>query len=343
MKRKIVLAFCVTVVLLAGCSGVDEGSADNENGGLEPSVTISYTAEDTVDNPWNKKTVSVGVANNGSEELISATEMAVEYWNTEGSRYTTYPVTFEYTESAAQADILIRPVEVLTCGYSISTDTIGCAPRLHADSTVSEPAVVKVVERIPQPVARSTVKHELGHIVGLGHSAEPARLMSTDDVLTKHQRDVIANTSPQSIETQIENGINEMRSENGLAGLDGDEDLRQKARTRAEEIANDDTEGMVVYTESGMDLDCEIDLDGRLYLPSGDFDIYSISLYRFIGLGTVDYSTADYAGAPSDAAQRTVSEWDVSENIDRAEHYNRQGVGVHITEDGKFAAVRAIC
>jgi hypothetical protein len=94
-----------------------------------------------------------------------------------------------------------------------------------------------------------------------------------------------------------------------------------------------------------MDLNCEIDLDGRSYLPEGDADLYGRSLYAFHGFsGLTDYSTAEYTGPPSDAVQQTITEWQFNPSEPGyAEHYNRHGVGVYITDDGDFAAVRAIC
>ena len=347
MKKLRPVLIVVLLVLLAGCVGVGDGGFEDRSGDDIESPTESDSADVAdVDSPWGKKTISVAVSDEASGELHDATTEAVEFWNDHQGEYSTYEYQLEEVDDTDGSDIVVQPESYpMACDIHVATDTVGCAPILDADMSVSGPVEVSVLEHMPQPAARQTVKHELGHVLGLTHDDEPQPLMSHDPNLTAHQQSVVDEADPQELEQDIESGINDHRTEHGLDELRSDEELRDKARERAKEVANDDRDGFVVYTDHGMELDCEIELDGLLYLSNGDGDIYATSLYRFHGIGgATNFSDADYTAGPEDASQQAVSEWQFNESDPRrAEHYSRHGVGVHITESGDYATVRAIC
>jgi len=341
MKNPRPVLFVVLLVLLAGCVGAGDESLETRSGNQTESPSV-----DSVDNPWNEETISVAVSDEGSKALHDATIEAVEFWNDHQGMYSTYEYQLEVVDDPDASDIIIQPASYpMACDLHVGTDTVGCAPILDMNSSVSGPVEVSIIEDMPQSAARSTVKHELGHVLGLTHDDEPQPLMGHGSNLTAHQQSVVSQTDSQELEQLIENGINDHRTENGLDELSSDDELRDKARERAKEIATEDRDGYVLYTDHGMELDCEIDLDGSLYLPEGAGDIYATSLYTFQGFGvTTNFSQADYIAGPQDASQETISNWQFNESdFDRAEHYNRQGVGVHITQTGEYAAVRAIC
>lgn len=364
MRRTLPLVLLVSLVLLSGCSVLEADPAERlpndtnlgDTGGTETtdprttgspggSATVTATPTPTVANPWNTQTVTVAVEANASDSLARATRTAVDYWNTDGAEYATYPVTFQYVTTPENADILVRPVAYpLDCGHTVTPDTIGCAPILDADSTAPNEVTVRVIDGIPHPSARATVKHELGHVVGLYHDDEPSSLMSYNDTLTAHQQRVIEDADASQLARRIEMRLNDHRREYGEDRLVSDEALRTKAQARAESLADrtDASDGSVVV-DPDLGLTCEIDLGGRRYLPEGDADLHWVSLFRYQGTEVGDPASADYVGGPAEGVETVVSEWRIGNDVDRAEHYNRHGVGVHISESGKFVAVRAIC
>jgi len=358
----------VLLVFLSGCAEIVDQPSDpdvEKDGGLDPEEdeiknsssqdgsspraieTEDDHLEKPVSNPWNNKTISVGVAENASPSIQNGTMHAVEFWNGNASRYATYKFEFIYTSEPSGADIVIQPDDhPLVCGYTVSTATIGCAPILNASATVGEQTEVQVVRDIPEPAARSAIKHELGHVLGLKHDDEPNGLMSHESRLTERQQSVVESVDSNDVEHQIEQQINTERKRLNQDSLSGDDGLRNIARERAAELAarNESDSTGIGLIEPDLELECEIDLGGLLYLPEGDANVYATSLYAFqSATGYVDYSNASYIGSPTDAVDETVSRWHPEDDIDRTEHYERQGVGVHISNDGDFTAVRAIC
>lgn len=350
MKRVLVVLVLILLILLAGCMGDGQSPTPESD---EPSISASSNVsgsqeqgEPSVDNPWNNQTILIAVSDDASSELKEASKQAVEYWNANRQQYSTYTFKFAYTDDQKNSDVIVKPTSYpLSCDYTVSTDTVGCAPLLDADSTVRDQTDVRIVERMPQPAARYTVKHELGHVLGLNHSDKPQSLMSHESNLTDRQQSIIDSADSEELAEKIELEINQHRNEHGLDELQGDDELREEARSRAEELAKKNQSGYVLYTGTGLDLDCRIDIGEYTYLPEGDGDIYTTSLYTFHGIGGLaNFSKANYTASPTNAAQQTVSDWQFNvSDPGYAEEYNRHGVGVYIDDSGDYAAVRAIC
>lgn len=182
--RRTVLATCVlSVGSVAGCvdsggsSGEDPSTADEDapedDGGDDPETTSV--------SPWGDDPIVVGLrqdaaARRGFADLV---ERALAYWEDNAGRYAGYQVTYEFRANAEDPDVRIRLVEeVEECGEHTG-DFSGCAP-LVRDRAPDRTLDVRIVDGYGDEATLATIKHELGHTLGLNHDDEPSSIMSHD-------------------------------------------------------------------------------------------------------------------------------------------------------------------
>ncbi|WP_338728839.1 hypothetical protein [Haladaptatus sp. DJG-WS-42] len=198
---KTVLA--VVLVLLAGCgaSPVDTATqttptptemATTETPSVTPSTTVESTtspatttaqptAQPTTEappiNPWNKNPVTVAIEKpeQDSRNYTPLVEAALDYWETNSTQYTAAEVEFEIVENSSEVDVILRMSPTIQrCGSLTSEDLLGCAPRYSPENELPSPTVVYIATGFVNETTVKTIKHELGHTLGLGHETPPA-------------------------------------------------------------------------------------------------------------------------------------------------------------------------
>jgi len=111
---------------------------------------------------------------------------ALDYWESNASTYTTFDdVSFSYEPNENIPEIQFRIVEeIRSCGeHDTDAQIAGCAPLLHDGERVSQTIEIEIIGELEDRSLRHTLKHELGHVLGLDHHDEPQEVMSYDPSL----------------------------------------------------------------------------------------------------------------------------------------------------------------
>ena len=166
----VVLPFLLVVLAFAGgihaTVGIDEAVriGSEEIGGIGPS----------------ERTMVVGIDATGADRIpVAETRAALEYWERQEAAYATgYDAEFVLRPNASDPDVLIR----YRPGGGCSGGRPGCAPLVTDESKLSEyPRPLEVtIDASKLHNRRSAtllLKHELGHVRGVGHCVEPRVVM----------------------------------------------------------------------------------------------------------------------------------------------------------------------
>jgi len=163
------------LVVLAGCSAA-------------PSPPAPATADPT-DTPsanhWGEPTLTVAVEAGPSDDRDYAALVgrAGDYWAANAETYAGFPIDFEVRPDADDPDLVVRFVPEVT-GCEAVEHVAGCAPYLTRPGQVDRPETVAVLTGLSANSTAHVVKHELGHVLGLGHGDEPADVMAPRQRLT---------------------------------------------------------------------------------------------------------------------------------------------------------------
>lgn len=163
MRRRAVLAGVAGLAATAGCLSVPD--SDDSHPFAGESVTVGIDAD-----------------SESPHDLRAITRTALEFWTQNSERYAGFTVEFETVESSDPDVVVAYADSPEGCsdveGYS--ERVLGCAPRLQADTELPDPVVARVVagDRPPGQI-QTTAKHELGHVLGLGHGDQPRAVMSS--------------------------------------------------------------------------------------------------------------------------------------------------------------------
>lgn len=133
--------------------------------------------------PFAGETVTVRIDEQSVTEhdLRANAEAALDYWEEHSPTYAGFDVEFEIIESGEPDMVIVYADDPRGCeevpGYS--ERVLGCAPLLGPGIRVPQPVVARVVAAArPIGKIRITAKHEVGHVLGLGHDDEPLEIMS---------------------------------------------------------------------------------------------------------------------------------------------------------------------
>lgn len=158
------------LVALAGCAGV---APDSSPSGEAATPTVDP------DNHWRAETLSVAVETPAGDDrdYRPLVRTALDYWTDNAEQYAGYPISFRLVSSPSDADLVVAFVpEIDDCGGV--ADAAGCAPYLTSPGQVDRPVRVEVLTGLADDSTELVVKHELGHVLGLGHDDDPAQVMS---------------------------------------------------------------------------------------------------------------------------------------------------------------------
>jgi len=164
------------LLVLAGCTTTAPGTADSAT--TAPDRAMTDAAPDRT-NPWGESTLTVAIndSSNSSREFEPLVRSSLEFWANNTTRYVGYPLEFELDRDADDPDVVVRFVDRIESCANV-TGAAGCAPFVTDSSHVSRPVSVDVVDSYSNASTRLILKHELGHVLGLNHSAEPQSVMA---------------------------------------------------------------------------------------------------------------------------------------------------------------------
>lgn len=188
-RRSFIETTTIGLATIAGCTQFDDPDTINpatptasatptSSETPSPSPTESPTPTPESPNPWGKDTLVVGVeqrvpARHDIHEIIHE---ALAYWAENAATFAGYDISYRYRPNSANPDIQIILVNTIhRCGEH-SGELAGCAPLIT--HTPPRPAEVKIVDGYRKAWMVTTLMHEIGHTLGLGHRDEPAHIMS---------------------------------------------------------------------------------------------------------------------------------------------------------------------
>ncbi|WP_136716759.1 matrixin family metalloprotease [Halorientalis salina] len=168
MHRSVALA---ALVVLAGCS--------------LPVPPLGSPDESAAVDPWSETTFVVGLdagTDDSRSKYVAALRNATDYWEANADQYLGHPVTFRVDPDAEDPDLVVRPVERIDeCGTD--DHAAGCAPLLSDLRTQDDPVEVRIKRGFDRNSTRLVLRHEFGHVLGLGHTDDPQSVMRAETVL----------------------------------------------------------------------------------------------------------------------------------------------------------------
>lgn len=188
----------VGLLVLAGCSsGTAPSPTEAGHSSPTPSTpTPTSTPERTPtsyptptpdpypENYWDEQELVVAIETTPNVSRVPDYEgmvrEATAYWNGHSEQYAGYPMTFRVEPNASSPDIIVEfTPEIKECGIDPNPELLmGCAAEIREGHPPERPEVVTVESIYASDTTVDTIRHELGHLLGISHGEEPMPLMN---------------------------------------------------------------------------------------------------------------------------------------------------------------------
>lgn len=178
-------------------------SPTTEAGTRQPTSTTRVTTSAPPQNPWRSNVVYVAIEHENRTDVpeiyVDAVRNATEFWNDNGVQYSDFEdVEFRVAPDTSSADVRVTVVESLDeCGFTIGSSFVGCADSYEAGDVVHGESSVTIEAGYTPASTNATVRHEFGHLLGIGHGEEPMPLMAAEgDTVKRAVTDAVNRSYP---------------------------------------------------------------------------------------------------------------------------------------------------
>ncbi|WP_137286392.1 matrixin family metalloprotease [Halorussus salinisoli] len=175
--------FVAALLVLAGCTTEAPGTATDDRTADQRALTADETPNRS--NPWGDEELTVAINNTGNESrnFRPLVQNALDFWANNSTRFAGFSIDYELDPNASNPDLVVEFVDEIESCANVS-EPAGCAPYVNQRGQVSRPISIEVVASYSNESTRLILKHELGHTLGLNHSAGPQSVMAPTSQLT---------------------------------------------------------------------------------------------------------------------------------------------------------------
>ncbi|UPV76008.1 matrixin family metalloprotease [Halorussus limi] len=170
--------FVAALLVLSGCATQAPDTGADADGSATHRALTSEDAP-TRPNPWGEGELTVAINNtaNESRNFRPLVSDALDFWSNNSTRFAGFSIDYELEPNASNPDVVVKFVDAIESCANVS-EPAGCAPYVTRGGQVSRPISIEVVGSYSNASTRLILKHELGHTLGLNHSAGPQSVMA---------------------------------------------------------------------------------------------------------------------------------------------------------------------